>query len=88
MLSGSAHADSKPNLMIYADDVKCTHGATVGQIDDEQLFYLKTRGLSKETAEALLTTSFAEAIVQTVAFPAVIEDLDNTLLKKLEADNA
>ena len=85
MLSGSAHADSKPNLMIYADDVKCTHGATVGQIDDEQLFYLKTRGLSKETAEALLTTSFAEAIVQTVAFPAVIEDLNNTLLKKLEA---
>lgn len=88
MLSGDAHADTKPNLMIYADDVKCTHGATVGQINDEQLFYLKTRGLSQEAAEALLTTSFAKAIVQTIAFPAVIEDLNKTLLQKLEAVHA
>ncbi len=88
MLSGDAHADSKPNLMIYADDVKCTHGATVGQIDEEHMFYLKTRGLSQEVAEELLTTSFAHAIVQTIAFPEVIEDLNKTLLKKLEASNA
>ena len=47
MLSDDGHADSKPNLMIFADDVKCTHGSTVGQIDDEQLFYLETRGRSR-----------------------------------------
>ncbi|MGV7220004.1 MAG: Fe-S cluster assembly protein SufD [Nitrospinales bacterium] len=88
VLSGEAHADSKPNLMIYADDVKCTHGSTVGQIDEEHMFYLKTRGLSQEIAEALLTTSFAHAIVETIAFPDVIEDLNKTLLRKLEANNA
>jgi Fe-S cluster assembly protein SufD len=88
VLSGDAHADSKPNLMIYADDVKCTHGSTVGQIDEEHMFYLKTRGLSQEIAEALLTTSFAHEIVETIAFPDVIEDLNTILLKKLEASNA
>jgi Fe-S cluster assembly protein SufD len=88
VLSGEAHADCKPNLMIYADDVKCTHGSTVGQIDEEHMFYLKTRGLSQEIAEALLTTSFAHAIVETIAFPEVIDDVNKTILKKLEAKNA
>lgn len=88
MLSDDAHADSKPVLRIFADDVKCTHGATVGQIDEDQLFYLKTRGLSQEAAKALLTTSFAKAIVQTIAFPEVIEDLDKTLLNKLKTNHA
>ena len=88
VLSGEAHADCKPNLMIYADDVKCTHGSTVGQIDEEHMFYLKTRGLSQEIAEALLTTSFAHEIVETIAFPDVIEGLNKTILKKLEANNA
>jgi len=50
MLSDEGHADCKPNLMIFADDVKCAHGATVGQLDDDQLFYLKTRGLSEPIA--------------------------------------
>jgi len=71
--------------MIFADDVKCTHGATIGQINEDQLFYLKTRGLSTKVAKELLTKSFAESIIQTIAFPAVVEDLENTLLKKLEA---
>jgi Fe-S cluster assembly protein SufD len=51
MLSDEGHADCKPNLMIFADDVKCAHGATVGQLDEEQLFYLKTRGLSDSIAK-------------------------------------
>ncbi len=84
MLSDTSHADNKPNLMIFADDVKCTHGATIGQIDEEQLFYLKTRGLSQKTAKELLTKSFAESIIETVEFPGVRTDLENTLLKKLE----
>lgn len=87
MLSDDSHADNKPNLMIFADDVKCTHGATIGQIDEEQMFYLQTRGLSKKFAKELLTRSFAESIVQTVQFPEVVEELSNTLLKKLEVEN-
>lgn len=85
MLSDNAHADTKPNLMIFADDVKCTHGATVGQLDEGQLFYLKTRGLSEQVAKQLLTKSFAESIVQTIEFSGVVDYLENTLLKKLEA---
>ena len=85
MLSDNAHADTKPNLMIFADDVKCTHGATVGQLDEDQLFYLKTRGLIEKVAKELLTKSFAESIIQTIEFPGVVEYLENNLLKKLEA---
>jgi Fe-S cluster assembly protein SufD len=85
MLSDNAHADNKPNLMIFADDVKCAHGATIGQIDENQMFYLKTRGLSQKVAKELLTRSFAQSIIQTIEFPAVVKDLENTFLKKLEA---
>ncbi len=88
MLSDEAHADGKPNLMIYADDVKCAHGNTVGQIDDEQLFYLETRGLSASVAKTLLTTSFARSIIDTVEFPEVVEDLKSLLLSKLERNHA
>jgi len=87
MLSNNCHADNKPNLMIFADDVKCTHGATIGQIDDEQMFYLQTRGLSEKFAKELLTRGFAESIIQTIEFPEVVNELSNTLLKKLETSN-
>jgi Fe-S cluster assembly protein SufD len=87
MLSDDCHADNKPNLMIFADDVKCTHGATIGQIDKEQWFYLQTRGLSAKVAKELLTRSFAKSIIQTIEFPVVVEDLNSTLLKKLEVRN-
>ncbi len=87
MLSDDCHANNKPNLMIFADDVKCTHGATIGQIDESQWFYLQTRGLSAKAAKALLTRSFAKSIIQTIEFPEVVEELNNTLLKKLEAVN-
>jgi len=88
VLSDDARADSKPNLMIHADDVKCTHGNTVGQVDEEQLFYLKTRGLPQEAAQTLLTKSFAASLLQTIEFASVRNDLANTLLKKLEANHA
>lgn len=88
MLSDEAHSDNKPNLMIFADDVKCTHGTTVGQINEDQLFYLKTRGLSQELAKSLLTTSFVSSLIQTIPFPDVIADLNDILLKKLEAKHA
>ena len=87
MLSNDCHADNKPNLMIFADDVKCTHGATIGQIDEEQWFYLQTRGLSAKIAKELLTRSFAKSIIETIEFPEVVDDLNGTLLKKLEVRN-
>lgn len=83
-LSDDAHADSKPNLMIFADDVKCSHGSTVGRLNDEQLFYLNSRCLSQDAAKILLTRSFAESILETIQFPEVVKDLRQTLLKKLE----
>lgn len=85
MLSDEARVDNKPNLMIFADDVKCSHGATVGQVDPDQMFYLKTRGLSEKTAKELLTKSFAESVIDTVRFPALAAELKRSLLKKLEA---
>ena len=87
ILGDDAHADSKPNLIINADDVKCTHGNTVGQLDEDQLFYLKTRGLSESVSKTLLTQSFAASIVKTVPFDSIRKDLEDTLLKKLEVHN-
>jgi Fe-S cluster assembly protein SufD len=84
MLSPDARADNKPNLMIYADDVKCTHGATVAQLDDEQLFYLRSRGMPEAGARSLLTTSFARSIIDKVNYPPVAREMADTLLGKLE----
>jgi len=63
LLSGKAEVDTKPELEIYANDVKCSHGATVGQLDEEALFYLRSRGLGVRTARALLTFAFVEEIL-------------------------
>ncbi len=59
LLSGSAKIDTKPQLEIFADDVRCTHGATVGQVDDDSLFYLRARGIDEKTARSLLVNAFA-----------------------------
>jgi Fe-S cluster assembly protein SufD len=59
LLSEDAQVDTKPQLEIYADDVKCTHGATIGQINEDAVFYLRARGISRETARALLLFAFA-----------------------------
>ncbi len=62
LLSDRANADSKPNLEIFADDVKASHGATVGQLNDEQLFYLQTRGFSEADAKKILVHSYCKEI--------------------------
>src|SRR5262249_19278131 len=62
LLSDTAKLDTKPQLEIFADDVKCTHGATVGNLDELALFYLKTRGLSKPAARQMLTLGFATEV--------------------------
>lgn len=67
LLSEDASVDTKPQLEIFNDDVKCSHGSTVGQLDDEALFYLRSRGVARAEAERMLTTAFASAVVEAIA---------------------
>ncbi len=71
ILSDHAHANSKPNLEIFADDVKASHGATIGQLDQEQLFYMKTRGFSQSAAMNLLVFGFCEQIIDLLLVESV-----------------
>ena len=71
LLSEHGEIDAKPELEIYTDDVKCSHGATVGELDAEQLFYLCSRGVDKTTAKGLLTFAFANTILQRIEVPEV-----------------
>jgi Fe-S cluster assembly protein SufD len=80
LLSEEAQINTKPQLEIFADDVKCTHGATVGQLDPDMLFYLRARGLSLRDARALLIRSFAGDAVNHVKFAPLRERLEATLL--------
>ncbi len=87
LLSEEARVYTRPQLQILADDVKCNHGATVGQLDEEQLFYLASRGLEKELAQCLLTYGFVEEIVEKLTFPALRDYLDRWLLKNMGQEN-
>lgn len=84
MLSGTARADMKPILMIHADDVKCRHGATVGSVDENQVFYMRSRGLSDAQARALLTSGFAKSVINGMPFAPAAQEADRILLRKLE----
>lgn len=86
LLSDEAQADTKPQLEIYADDVKCTHGATVGQLNDESIFYMRSRGLSTETARRMLIHAFAGEIIDRVRCEPAREALDRLLWDRLEAN--
>jgi Fe-S cluster assembly protein SufD len=79
LLSDEAVIDSKPELEIYADDVKCTHGASIGQLDEEQLFYLRTRGIDRDSARALLTRAFASEVVGRVRIDSLRAQLEESL---------
>ena len=76
LLSERAHVDTKPQLEIFADDVKCTHGATVGRIDETALFYMKSRGIERETARHLLTYAFAADVLETIELEPVRDALE------------
>jgi Fe-S cluster assembly protein SufD len=76
LLSPDARADSQPQLEIYADDVRCTHGATLGPIDDEHLFYLQSRGINAESARDLMTYGFGSEILQAVKSEELRDALD------------
>lgn len=83
LLSAAAHIDTKPELEIFADDVKCSHGATVGQLENEELFYLASRGIPAERARALLTYGFAEDVISKIKLASVRGQLDRLVLEKL-----
>jgi Fe-S cluster assembly protein SufD len=84
LLSEDATVNTRPQLEIFADDVKCTHGATVGRIDEDALFYLQTRGLNAEAARNLLTYAFAGEILERIQVPALREKLNATLRDRLQ----
>jgi Fe-S cluster assembly protein SufD len=83
LLSGNASINSKPQLEIFADDVKCSHGATTGQIDNEQLFYLLSRGISKSEAIKLLLYAFGNDIFENVSLKPLSEYLEARLQEKI-----
>lgn len=85
VLSEEARADSQPQLEIYADDVKCTHGATLGPLDPKELFYLQSRGLAPAEARALLIYGFGGEILERVRHAGLREALDALVRARLEA---
>jgi Fe-S cluster assembly protein SufD len=84
VLSDFAKVDTKPQLEIFADDVKCTHGATVGQLDEIALFYARSRGVPAAEARRLLTYAFAAEVIEEVALEPVRAELNRLLLQRLE----
>jgi Fe-S cluster assembly protein SufD len=83
LLSDQALVNSNPQLLIFADDVKCTHGSTVGQLDDDAVFYLRSRGIGQEAARSLLVYAFASDIVGRIKVPELRADLEEFLFTRL-----
>jgi Fe-S cluster assembly protein SufD len=82
LLSDDAEANSMPGLEILADDVRCTHGATSGQIDEDQMFYLRSRGIPTKTAQRLLVTGFLDEVIQRLNHPAIAGHLQRLIGEK------
>jgi Fe-S cluster assembly protein SufD len=82
VLSDEAVIDTKPELQIFADDVRCTHGATIGQLDDEAMFYLQSRGIGRSAARNLLTYAFAQDIVDRIKVASLKDSLEKILFEK------
>jgi Fe-S cluster assembly protein SufD len=85
LLSNEARVDTKPQLEILADDVKCAHGAAVGQIDEDELFYLETRGIHPDLGRNLLTYGFAEEVIAKIKVDSIRNELDEAVLHRLNA---
>ena len=83
LLSGEALVHSNPQLEIFADDVRCTHGSTTGHLDEDAIFYLRSRGIGDEAARSLLTYSFAGEVLKEIRLDAVREDLEHFLFTRL-----
>jgi len=85
LLSDEAHINTKPQLEIFANDVKCSHGATTGQLDDEALFYLRSRGIGAAEAKAMLTTAFAADVLENIKLQPLKEYAIQLVTEKLNA---
>jgi len=83
LLSRNAEVDTKPQLEIYADDVACSHGATIGQLDPDAVFYLRSRGVAEEAARGLLTYAFANDVVEKIQITTLRERLESVIATKL-----
>jgi Fe-S cluster assembly protein SufD len=83
LLSNDATVNTKPQLEIFADDVKCTHGATIGQLDEEPMFYLRSRGISETEAKKLLLNAFADDIAVKIKIPELVQILEEEIARKL-----
>ena len=83
LLSNEAQVDTKPQLEIFADDVKCAHGAAIGQLEEDELFYLESRGIRPELARNVLTYGFAEEVIEKIKIPSIKRELDAAVLNRL-----
>jgi Fe-S cluster assembly protein SufD len=88
LLSENASVNTKPQLEIFADDVKCSHGCTVGSLDEEALFYLRSRGLNKENARSLLLRAFAIDILEKIQLEPIRSYVEKLISQRLEIDSA
>jgi Fe-S cluster assembly protein SufD len=82
LVSENANANAKPQLEIYADDVKCSHGVTIGQLDEDAIFYLRARGIGKENARNLLVHAFANDIINRVKVDPIRKHLEGLVMNK------
>lgn len=83
LISDKATINAKPQLEIFADDVKCSHGCTIGQLDDQALFYMQQRGIPKKEAKALLMYAFANTVIESVRIPEVKQRITKIIASKL-----
>ena len=86
LLTDDARMDTKPQLEIFADDVKCSHGATIGQIDSDALFYLQSRGINKREARLMLMFGFAHEVIQNIKIEALRDRMDNLVMQRLKGE--
>lgn len=86
LLSDEAHVDTKPQLEIFADDVKCAHGAAVGQLSEDEMFYLESRGINPALAKNMLTYGFAEEVIAKIPFDSIKRELDEAVLNRLHSE--
>jgi Fe-S cluster assembly protein SufD len=86
LLSNEAQVDTKPQLEIYADDVKCAHGAAVGQLDEDEMFYLESRGINPLLAKNMLTYGFAEEVIEKIQIDSIKRELDEAVLNRLHSE--
>lgn len=86
LLTDDAKMDTKPQLEIFADDVKCSHGATVGQLNDDALFYLQSRGINKREARLMLMFGFAHEVIQNIKIEPLRDRMDNLVMQRLKGE--